>query len=218
VLLKNDNKTLPLAKNMPLIYVAGAGANDIGFQCGGWTIAWQGTSANTMPGTTIHDGIRQVLSQSQVDYNPNGNFSENIVANVGIVVLGETPYAEGRGDRSDLSLSDMDLALIDRVKTHSKKLVVILLSGRPMTITDVLPQADAFVAAWLPGSEGAGIADVLFGDFDFTGKLPYTWQRFNTQLPIHSLSPAARCGPLFPFGYGLSFVDASPLIPSCPGQ
>ena len=106
---------------------------------------------------------------------------------------------------------------MDRVKAHSKKLVVILLSGRPLTITDAMPRADAFVAAWLPGTEGAGIADVLFGDFDFTGKLPYTWQRFNTQLPAHSLSPRG-CGPLFPFGYGLSTRDPSPSIPNCPGQ
>jgi beta-glucosidase len=219
VLLKNDNQALPLAKDTPLLYVAGTGANDIGFQSGGWTLVWQGKTGNEMRGTTILDGIRQVSPKSQVEFSPNGNFPDNIVANVGIVVLGEAPYAEGRGDRANLSLTAQDLELIVRMKSHSKKLIVILISGRPLTITDALPQADAFVAAWLPGSEGAGVADALFGDYDFTGKLPYTWQRFDTQLPIHSPSPSSRgCGPLYPFGYGLSARDASPQIPTCPGQ
>lgn len=217
VLLKNDNNTLPLAKNTPRIYVAGQGADDLGMQSGGWTLAWQGKTGNEMPGTTILAGIRKVAPQARVEYLRDARF--NGTADIGIVVVGETPYAEGRGDQSNLSLSYFDRAYIDAMKGHSKKLVVILLSGRPLTITDVLPQTDAFVAAWLPGSEGAGVADGLFGDFDFTGKLPYTWQRFNTQLPIHAQALSTRsCGPLFQLGYGLATRDVSPPIPICPSQ
>ncbi|MBI5029913.1 MAG: glycoside hydrolase family 3 C-terminal domain-containing protein [Chloroflexi bacterium] len=217
VLLKNENNTLPLAKDSPLIYIAGQGADDLGMQSGGWTLAWQGTVGNRQPGTTILGGIQQVAPKAKISYNANGKFDEKIIADVGIVVVGEQPYAEGRGDSADLSLSKPDLALIDTMKARSKNLVVILLSGRPLTITDALPKADAFVAAWLPGTEGAGIADVLFGDYDFTGKLPYMWQRFNTQLPAHALS-SRGCGPLFPFGFGLSTRDIAPPIPTCPSQ
>ena len=118
-----------------------------------------------------------------------------MAADVGIVVIGERPYAEGLGDRADLSLSDADSALIDRVKEHSKKTVVILVSGRPMVVTLPLMKADAFVAAWLPGTEGQGVADVLFGDYDFAGKLPYTWPRWNSQLPFPNLGavPTRTC-------------------------
>ena len=127
------------------------------------------------------------------------------IADVGIVVVGETPYAEGMGDRADLTLSEADRALTERVRASSKKLVVLLISGRPMIITAQLAQADAFVAAWLPGTEGQGVADVLFGDYPFTGKLPYTWPRSMDQIPFDFDNPPAEgCAePLFTFGYGL---------------
>jgi beta-glucosidase len=122
------------------------------------------------------------------------------MADVGIVVVGEMPYAEGFGDTPDLNLSEQDVALIDRLRPTCKRLVLILISGRPMIVIDQLAKCDAFVAAWLPGTEGQGVADVLFGDYPFTGKLPYTWPRSMDQIP---LSQAHSQEPLFPFGYGL---------------
>jgi beta-glucosidase len=121
-------------------------------------------------------------------------------------VIGEQPYAEGVGDANDLSLSQADLQTLTNLRAHSKKLVVIILSGRPLIITGQFQVADAWVAAWLPGTEGSGIADVLFGNYPFTGKLPYTWPRSNHQLPININNSANLTGceaPLFPYGYGL---------------
>lgn len=213
VLLKNDNTTLPIAKNTPVIYVSGQGANDIGIQCGGWTIEWQGKSGNIQPGTTILQGIKAaVAADSRVEYNLSGQFDG--VADVGIAIVSEQPYAEGVGDRSDLSLSSTDIQTISTLHSHSRKLVVIILSGRPLIITPHFQKADVWVAAWLPGTEGAGVADVLFGDFPFVGKLPYTWPRSNSQLPLNINNSANLTGcdaPLFPFGYGLGEADSQPI-------
>ncbi|MGB2965123.1 MAG: glycoside hydrolase family 3 C-terminal domain-containing protein [Anaerolineales bacterium] len=117
---------------------------------------------------------------SQVEFNPTGEF--NGIADVGIVVVGEQPYAEGVGDTRSLNLSQVDSQVINNMRTNSKKLIVIILSGRPLIITKQYQMADAWVAAWLPGTEGEGMVDVLFGDFPFTGKLPYTWPRTNYRL------------------------------------
>lgn len=209
VLLKNENQTVPLAEETPLILVAGRAANDIGIQCGGWTIEWQGAVGDITPGTTILEAIKEtVFDTSTVLFNRWGNFEqvEDGSADVGVVVVGEMPYAEGLGDRNDLSLSEEDLAVIEKVRAKSKKLVIILISGRPMIITEPLEQADAFIAAWLPGTEGQGVADVLFGDYPFTGKLPFTWPRSIDQLPFdfENLPFEGPDAPLFPFGYGLS--------------
>lgn len=182
VLLTNEANALPLPKNVPVIFVAGEGADNIGMQCGGWTIEWQGKSGDIQPGTTILEGIQAAVSlDTRVEYNSSGKFDG--MADVGIVVVGEQPYAEGVGDASELRLSDADINTITRIRERVNKLIVIILSGRPLVITEQLPLADAWVAAWLPGTEGAGIADVLFGDYPFTGKLPYTWPRTNEQLP-----------------------------------
>ncbi len=187
VLLKNDNKTLPLAKTLPRIHVAGKSANDIGNQCGGWTITWQGKSGNTIEGTTILAGIKKATAASggQVTYSLDGAGAAG--ASVGVVVVGETPYAEMLGDRTDLNLAPEDVAAISAVKAAKIPVVVILVSGRPMMIDNVLGNADAFVAAWLPGTEGDGVADVLFGDYKPTGKLSFTWPK------------------RFAFGYGLTY-------------
>jgi beta-glucosidase len=205
VLLTNDDGTLPLSKDPPLILVAGLAADDIGLQCGGWTIEWQGEAGDVTPGTTLLNAIKNAVSENTtVRYDAQGEFDEvDAVADVGIVVLSEEPYAEGEGDREDLSLSDADVILLARVRPCCRKLVVILISGRPFIVTKHLPQWDAFVAAWLPGTEGQGVADVLFGDYPFTGKLPYTWPRSMDQIPLSAL---VREGgkPLFPFEYGLT--------------
>lgn len=212
VLLKNENKTLPLSKSTRLILVAGQAADDIGFQCGGWTIEWAGKPGSITPGTTILGGLKDPdAADARIEFDPNGDFgglatSEGMaeLADVGIVVLSEPPYSEGAGDRSDLTFEDE--GLVARMRSKCKKLVLILLSGRPMIVTHLLPQCDAFVAAWLPGSEANGIADVLFGDFPFTGKLPFTWPRSNDQLPFNfdSLPSEGEGAPLFPFGHGLT--------------
>jgi len=217
VLLKNEDQVLPLAKDTGTIFVAGEGAYDIGMMCGGWTISWQGARGNMVPGTTILQAIENTVSPgSRVEYDRGGNFDGT--AEVGIVVVGEGPYAEGVGDAFNLDLSSSDVALIQNVKEHSQKTVVILISGRPLVVTGQLELMDALVAAWLPGTEGQGIADVIFGEAPFTGKLPYTWPRSSGQLPFDfkNLPEEGCAAPLFPFGYGLSASDPSPAIPDCP--
>ena len=226
VLLTNTDNILPLGKDTPVIFVAGEGANDIGLQSGGWTLEWQGKTGNDNEGTTIFSGMKAAVdSGTRVEYSRDADFSEfkdadgnPLLADVGVVVLAEEPYAEGVGDRADLSLRDSEVQLIERTKEQSKRLIVVLLSGRPRVITEQLPLADAWVAAWWPGTEGGGIADVLFGDHPFTGKTPYSWPRTNEQLPININNAAGKTGcdaPLFPFGYGLKTGDPSPEVLSC---
>lgn len=219
VLLKNENKVLPLAKDTRTIFIAGEGADDVGMMCGGWTISWQGAMGNIELGTTILQALEQTVSPNTVvKYDRAGNFDG--AADVGIAVIGEGPYAEGVGDAFRLDLSSSDVDLIQSVREHSKKTVGILISGRPLVVTEQLGLMDALVAAWLPGTEGQGIADVLFGDAPFTGKLPYTWPRWSEQLPFDFENlPKEGCdAPLFPFGYGLSASDPSPAIPDCSAE
>ena len=205
VLLKDDDDILPLRVDTPLIFLAGEGADDIGLQCGGWTISWQGSSGEITPGTTLKDAFEEAF-EGQLHYNRFGKY-ENIVdangnpavADVGIVVIGEAPYAEGEGDSNDLTLSDIELELVARVKEQSEKVVVLIMSGRPLVITEALDMADAWVAIWLPGTEGAGVADVLFGELPFSGKTPFTWPASMDQLPLGSYSTE----PLFTYGHGI---------------
>lgn len=213
VLLKNDGAALPLSKETPLVFVAGRGAKDIGIQSGGWTIEWQGHEGAITTGTTLLEGIRQVAPAAKVEYDPLGVFSdvkdasgEAAVADVGIAVVAERPYAEGVGDSKDLALPLEDMAAFKELASRSRMVVLVIVSGRPVMISDLLPAADAAVAVWLPGSEGEGMADVLFGDAPFTGKLSYTWPRSVTQLPFDfEHLPANGCdAPLFPRGYGLA--------------
>jgi beta-glucosidase len=205
VLLKNDDQTLPLSKNAARIHVGGKSADDVGDQCGGWTIEWQGRSGDVTPGgTTILDAVNKAVGDgTTVTYAQDGNGAEG--ADVGIVVVGEKPYAEGVGDDGDLTLDAEDVAAIDNMKAAGIPVVVVILSGRPMVLGDVLGKADAIVAAWLPGTEGDGVADVLFGDYAPTGKLSFTWPRSNDQAPINVGD--ADYDPLFPFGYGLTYDE-----------
>ena len=203
VLLKNDEQTLPLAKDVPQLLVAGQGANDIGLKCGGWSIEWMGSTGAITPGTTLLEAIKETVgSDTAVSYDADGQFDPQSSADVAIVVISEPPYAEGNGDRADLSLPETDLALLARVRPLCRRLVVIMVSGRPLIITDKLHDWDAFVAAWLPGTEGKGISDVLFGDKSFAGKLPCAWPRSMAQIPLSALAESEE-SPLFPFGYGL---------------
>jgi len=214
VLLKNENSALPIAKDAPHIFVGGAAADDIGVQSGGWTIEWQGGSGSITDGTTILDAIKATVADpdAQVKFDRFGRFEDEtdesgnpLIADYGIVVIGEEPYAEGPGDSNDLVVTEAQQSLIDRVRASSEKLVIILLSGRPIVITEDLELADAFVAAWLPGTEGLGVTDALFGDKPFTGKLSFTWPRSMDQIPFDfaNLPSEGEDAPLFPFGYGL---------------
>ncbi|KAA9165657.1 beta-glucosidase [Amycolatopsis acidicola] len=201
VLLKNSNNALPL-KASQKIYVAGVNANDIGNQAGGWTVTWQGQSGNTIPGTTILQGIQQVAKN--VTYSADAS-APTAGSDVGVVVIGETPYAEGVGDVGNghtLNISDADRANIDKVCGAIKTCVVLDVAGRPQIVTDELSKMDAFVMSWLPGSEGAGVADVLFGKKQFTGKLSVTWPRSEAQEPINIGDK--NYDPLFPYSYGLT--------------
>ena len=203
VLLKNDNAVLPLSKSTKKIFVAGKGADDIGIQCGGWTIAWQGKEGNVVTGgTTILQAIRNTVSkETEVTYSVDGSNADS--NGTAVVVVGESPYAEMFGDRTDLSLSKDDAAIVDRMKAKGIPVVVILISGRPMIINSTLEKSSAFVAAWLPGSEGQGVADVLFGDYAPTGKLPHSWPKSMEQIPINIGDK--EYDPLFPYGFGLTY-------------
>ena len=209
VLLKNDDDTLPLARDGLRIMVAGKNADDIGHQCGGWTLTWQGGSGVTIPGTSILEGIRQVAGPSTlVDYAPDGAGAEGY--DVAIAVLGERPYAELFGDRpapDELCLDEDDLDVVERLAASDVPTVTVLVSGRPLVVTDQLQHWQALVAAWLPGSEGAGVADVLFGEAAPAGKLPHSWPRSADQVPINVGDP--EYDPLFPFGFGLAYRQAA---------
>ncbi len=214
VLLKNDGNALPLPADAN-IYVAGRNADNIGNQAGGWTIQWQGASGDIIPGTTILEGIREVAPQATVTFSEDAS-APMTGADVGVVVVGETPYAEGFGDvggpecgfctpeqleEKSLSLQPADRAVIDEVCQAIETCVVLVVSGRPQVLTDQLGEMDALVASWLPGSEGSGVADVLFGQRPFTGQLSMTWPRTEAQVPINVGD--ADYDPLFPYGWGL---------------
>jgi beta-glucosidase len=218
VLLKNDDDALPLKGDGP-IYVAGSNSDNIGNQAGGWTLTWQGGSTNVIPGTTILKGIQDAAGGAQVVSSPDASAAIPAGA-TGVVVVGETPYAEGYGDvggpqwaydpgdnntprpPQTMMLNANDKAAVDKVCAATTKCIVLVVSGRPMIIDPAqLDETDALVASWLPGSEGEGVADVLFGRKPFTGKLPMTWPKTLDQEPINVGD--ANYDPLFPYGYGL---------------
>ncbi|TVQ21725.1 MAG: beta-glucosidase [Spirochaetaceae bacterium] len=236
VLLRNENETLPIREDIGHIHVTGRFADDIGAQAGGWTIDWQGVRGNVIAGSSIRqaitnaapDGTEVSFAGSTADGADTREHADLIVA-----VIGEAPYAEFEGDRNNLNLHPTDRALLEAVSDGETPVVVVLLSGRPLVLTDQLPMMDALVAAWLPGSEGDGVADVLFGTAAPSGRLPITWPRSNDQIPIQrdgdrgglwsrddaraagygvseasdsSLSPDELAAlPLFPYGFGLGY-------------
>ncbi len=218
LLLKNEGGALPLRTDTAqTVFVTGSGADSVGVQSGGWTIEWQGSTASLTPGTTILMALEAGFGEAAtVIHSPRGRFvgagGAPLRADVGIAVVAEPPYAEWFGDTATLRLGNQDATAILRLREQVDRLVVVLLSGRPMVIDAELGLADAMVAAWLPGSEGDGVADVLFGGRDFVGTLPYTWPRTVAQLPFDwGDLPTEGCeAPLFPRGYGLSYADASP--------
>ncbi|MEM1186116.1 MAG: glycoside hydrolase family 3 N-terminal domain-containing protein [Planctomycetota bacterium] len=206
VLLQNDG-ILPLSKSSR-VFVAGKNADNIGYQCGGWTIAWQGGSGDITPGTSILDGIEAAVAGSggSVTFSEDGSGSEG--HDVAIVVIGETPYAEWLGDDPDLALDPADVGVLERLGDIPT--VVVMVSGRPLMVSDRINSWDALVAAWLPGTEGDGVADVLFGDFDFTGKLSHSWPTSIAQVPINVGD--ADYDPLFAYGHGLNYTSSPPSV------
>lgn len=202
VLLKNENHVLPIAKNIKNLFVAGESADNLGYQCGGWTITWQGGSGNTTIGTTILQGIKKAVSPStKVTYSKDGIGSKG--SDFAVIVVGEKPYAETAGDRKNLVLSNEDLKTIENVRESGVPYVVVLIAGRPLVMTSVIQKAPAVMMAWLPGSEGEGVADVLFGDYAPTGKLSQAWPGSMSQVPVKVNDPNIH--PLFPYGFGLSY-------------
>ncbi|CAL4964557.1 unnamed protein product [Urochloa decumbens] len=216
VLLKNGGKgageapLLPLPKKARRILVAGSHADNLGYQCGGWTITWQGTGGNnlTAGGTTILAGIRRAVDPStEVVYaeNPGAGFVERNKGrfDYAVVVVGEPPYAESFGDNLNLTIPAPGPSVIRDVCDGGGgiRCVVVIVSGRPLAVEPYVGDVDALVAAWLPGTEGEGVSDVLFGDYGFTGKLARTWFRSVEQLPMNVGDE--HYDPLFPFGFGL---------------
>jgi len=204
VLLKNGKSLLPLPKKAGKILVAGSNADNLGNQCGGWTITWQGlTGNNNTTGTTILSAIKSTVDPStQVVFSENPDSTTlSDKYDYAIVVVGEPPYAETFGDNLNLTIPAPGPSVIQTV-CKSIKCVVVLVSGRPLVVEPFIGAIDAFVAAWLPGTEGQGVADVLFGDYGFSGKLARTWFKSVDQLPMNVGDK--HYDPLFPFGFGLT--------------
>ncbi len=204
VLLKKNDDILPLPKNNIKVLVAGEHADNLGFQCGGWTIQWGGASGDITEGTTILEGLQKVAPDVDFVFDAAGN-QDTTGADYAIVVVGEEPYAEGGGDRDDLSLNDRQIRLVRKIKKKGLPVITLLISGRPMIINSVLHNSDAVFASWLPGTEGDGIAQLLFGDYLPTGKLPMTWQKSMDHIPMNDGDEDYEA--LYPFGFGLTNYD-----------
>jgi len=231
VLLKNENSVLPLSRQARIL-VAGRNANNCGAQCGGFTVEWQGTTGNDKieGGTSVWEGIKELSADAELSID--GTAASPECHDVAIVVIGENPYAEGMGDirasdkvivesgsmirgemkvlqayGNSLELEQLhpeDLQTIKTISDQAVPVVCVLISGRPLVVNRELEHCQAFVAAWLPGSEGKGVAEVLFGDYDFHGRLSFSWPRHDGQkLNVGD----AHYDPLLEFGYGLSYTD-----------
>ncbi|HCC05090.1 TPA: beta-glucosidase [Patescibacteria group bacterium] len=206
VLLKDPQGLLPLHSNSSTtIRITGSAADNIGRQAGAWTIEWQGVDGNWIPGaTSILQGLRGVAGPNVTfEYSQSGTYDETSPVDIGIAIVGERPYAEGWGDNTNPSLSDEDVRAIANLQKVCKRIIVILVTGRPLLITDAIDDWDAVVVAWLPGSEGAGVADVLYGVQPFTGSLPLPWPAHIGQLPIVDGKTKDGTSPLFPRYFGL---------------
>ena len=206
VLLKNENKTLPISKEARHILVIGDKADSVGHQCGGWTLYWGGGVKDVVPGCSILSAIKSAVSKNtKVTYSRVADDISNIreKIDVCIVVVGENPYVEFNGDVENLNLSRKDTDIIKRVSQLKVPKVLIILSGRPVIITEYIPSFSSVVAAWWFGTEAEGLTDILFGDYKPTGKLPFSWPKDNSQLPLNVGD--TNYDPLFPFGYGLTY-------------
>ncbi|XPF95885.1 glycoside hydrolase family 3 protein [Colwellia sp. RE-S-Sl-9] len=220
VLLKNKNNILPLSPKQHIL-VAGDGANNITKQSGGWTVTWQGTqntNAEFPGGTSIYQGIAEQVKAAggTTTLSIDGQYSQK--PDVAVVVFGEDPYAEGHGDRANLEFQlgeKQDLALLKSFQSKGIPVVALFISGRPMWVNAEINASDAFVAIWLPGSEGQGVADVILKStddniqYDFTGKLSFSWPKLPNQTAVNRHD--AIYDPLLPYGFGLSYGDKNVL-------
>ncbi len=205
VLVKNENSILPLSKTTARIFVAGKNANNLVNQCGGWTVNFEDFQKNldslAFASTVLRSIRRAVSANTTVNFSVDGVGAAG--ATVAVAVIGEMPYAESVGDRDSLMISEDDLAVIENLKAAKVPIVIVVISGRPLILGEALAKADALVLAWLPGTEGDGIADVLFGDAIPKGKLSHSYPRTMEQVPLNvGDSPYS---PLFEFGFGLSY-------------
>lgn len=234
VLLRNENETLPVRDDVRHIHIVGRFADNIGAQSGGWTLQWQGVRGNVIAGTSILQAITDTAPANvRISHSQAAGGEEQREADLIIAVIGEAPYAEGAGDRQELDLDGLDTRLLKAILQEDTPVAVVMLSGRPLMVTEHLPNMDALLASWLPGTEGQGIADILFGIAEPSGRLSITWPRSNNQMPIQhdddrgrlwSNAEAAEAGfgvidpdktalsaeelealPLFPYGFGLGY-------------
>ncbi|HEY1406367.1 MAG TPA: glycoside hydrolase family 3 C-terminal domain-containing protein, partial [Spirochaetota bacterium] len=204
VLLKNEKNVLPIKPVTKTIYVVGKKSDDIGSQCGGWSMSWQGETGKITEGTTIYEAIRKGAPEgTTIIYNETGKGMKNADNTLCVLVIGEKPYAEYKGDSSTLTLSSDDMVLAKRCHESGIPTVTILLSGRPVILDGLLDTSNALLAAWLPGTEGEGVADILFGKYAPTGKLSMSWPRSVKQVPVNVGD--VTYDPLFPFGFGLTY-------------
>ena len=191
VLLKND-RALPLPTGVPSIEVAGQAADDIGLQCGGWTVGWQGGTGRTTQGTTLLDGLRS--AGFEVAYDPTGAFPNRDRSSAGIVCFAEPPYAEGPGDSATPTVSNEDRALFDKMRARTDVLILVIYSGRPLVVPDLIAQADAVVAAWLPGSEAGALGELLAGKHPFEAHTPQPWPTGYAALHDEKVVPLYKVG------------------------
>ena len=211
VLLKN-NAVLPLSKTSTYkIVVGGSHVDNLGYQMGGWSITWQGGSGTTTTGTTFWQALQAAKPANVTLQNVGTNTASSYTGDIGIAVIGELPYAEGHGDSSDLAVSAANTAQVNDICSRTTKCIVILMSGRPLIVNSQVNTSAAFIAAWLPGTEGLGMTDVLFGDYNFTGTLPVTWPNAVSQEPINNGD--GKVG-LFAFGYGLKYTTGPTATPT----
>lgn len=211
VLLKNKNAVLPISKETKKIVVVGEHANSSGLQSGGWTVNWQGTQKNYKGATTILNGIKK-LAKGTVVYDKDAT-QNHFDADVAIIVVGENPYAEFFGDIGhesntlQLTLTEAHQKYLKTYQEKGIKTIVVLVSGRPLVVTKQIQKSDAFIAAWLLGSEGKGVAEVLFGESNFSGKLPHSWpksvENFKGKYGPNFWDDSIK--PLYPIGYGLKY-------------
>jgi beta-glucosidase len=200
VLLKNERAALPLRREAR-VHLCGSKADDLGVQCGGWTVSWQGRKGRITTGTTIRRALEELIGGGRLTFEDDASGAER--ADVVVVVIGEEPYAEEKGDRGRLAIHPGEQALVAAAKRSGKPVVVVLITGRPLILGEVLDAADALVVAWLPGTEGGGVADVLVGAARPTGKLSCSWPREMKDIPVNVGD--ASYSPLFPYGFGLSY-------------
>ena len=201
VLLKTSPGLFPIARSGTKVLLAGQGADDIGISSGGWALSWQGQAGNVTPGTALKTALANEIGTNLTD-SADVSFSGGTQGDAGIVVVAERPYAEGVGDSATLQLPAGDVALVAKMRPLVEKLVVVVISGRPVTLDGIAGQADAVIAAWLPGTEDEGLADVLLGTGPFTGTTPYAWPKSPSDAP--RTGKTACQGAVYPYGYGLN--------------